>query len=194
MSRPNTQLNTDQTDDPTPTEQAFSIAEAADQLGLTSEAVRMRLKRGTLTGMKVDGHWVVYLPAPTKQPAPIDPTPTEHDSTSDQTSHEHPTKQATERDPTPTNPVIAVYEQLVESQREEIAFLRRELDTRNDELERRDVLLREALGRIPALPAATSRTDHPAASPDGHHATEAVNEGADTSRSGAWSWWRRILR
>jgi len=195
MSRP----NIDQTGDPTPTEQAFTIADAADHLGLSSEAVRMRLKRGTLTGMKIEGHWVVYLPAPTKQPTPSDPAPTEHVPTPDQTPTEHPIKQTTERDPTPTNPVIAVYEQLVESQREEIAFLRRELDTRNDELERRDVLLREALGRIPSLPAGDSggmRTDPPSDPPQAQGEAIAPDRGSDTLRSETattrrwWAFWK----
>jgi len=197
MSRPNTDPTRDQTVNQTPTEQAFTIAEAAEHLGLSSEAVRMRLKRGTLTGLKIEGHWVVYLPASTKQPTPSDPTPPEHDRIADQTPTEHPTKQATEHDPTATNPVIAVYEQLVESQREEIAFLRRELDTRNDELERRDVLLREALGRIPSLPAGdqtSTRTEAPDASPFAPGTTERESAGQDTFRletiTSTRPWWR----
>jgi hypothetical protein len=139
VSRPNT--------DPTGDRTAYTIADAADRLGITSEAVRMRLKRATLAGEKRDGHWVVYLDAST-----------EWSPTDDHTAPEQATQRPTERDPTidPT-PLVAVYETLVASQREEIAFLRRELETRTDELQRRDVLLREALGRIPQLGAGEHR-------------------------------------
>jgi hypothetical protein len=143
--------NADPTGDLTSDRMAVTIAEAADRLGVTSEAVRMRLKRATLAGEKRDGRWVVYLPTPTQQDGTGDHTAPERPS-------QQPTEQATERDPTPDpTPLVAVYESLVASQREEIAFLRRELETRTDELQRRDVLLREALTRFPQLPAGEQR-------------------------------------
>jgi hypothetical protein len=40
-----------------------TLEEAAVTLGITSNAVRQRLKRGTLTGEKTAGGWVVWLPA-----------------------------------------------------------------------------------------------------------------------------------
>jgi hypothetical protein len=135
--------NSDQTPDQTG-DLTLSIANAAEHLGMTSEAVRMRLKRGTLTGAKVDGHWVVYLPAPEQ--------PTERDQTSNQTIDSTPTEHMTEHDQTA---LVSVYETLVASQREEIAFLRGQLDKRSrelaDERERSDVLHREAFARIEAL-------------------------------------------
>ncbi len=39
-----------------------TLEEAAVTLGITSNAVRQRLKRGTLTGEKTAGGWVVWLP------------------------------------------------------------------------------------------------------------------------------------
>jgi excisionase family DNA binding protein len=116
----------------------LSVAEAAAHLGVTPDAVRARLHRGTLFGVKDGGEWRVYL-----DPPPADRQDTRQDATAP--------KQDTDRLPIDTT--IAVYERLVESQREEIAFLRSELETRTDELQRRDVLLREALGRIPQLTA-----------------------------------------
>ncbi len=141
------QLNTDQTGDQTP----LTIAQAADHLGMTSEAVRMRLKRGTINGAKVDGRWVVYLDASEQPPEQRLNT----DSTTDQTA----TEQTPKRDQTS---VESVYEALVSSQREEIAFLRSQLDKRSQELaderERSDVLHREAFARIEALTAGISTT------------------------------------
>ncbi len=43
---------------------AVEIGQAARQLGLTVEAVRKRIHRGTLRAHKVDDRWFVVLPAP----------------------------------------------------------------------------------------------------------------------------------
>jgi len=54
--------------------QGVKAAEAAPQLGISTEAVRMRLKRRTLSGVKdKDGTWRVYLPATERTPN-ADPT------------------------------------------------------------------------------------------------------------------------
>ncbi len=41
------------------------VVEAAHLLGTTTDAVRARLRRGTLQGHKVNGEWQVIIPAPT---------------------------------------------------------------------------------------------------------------------------------
>ncbi len=41
------------------------VVEAAHLLGTTTDAVRARLRRGTLQGHKVEGEWRVIVPAPT---------------------------------------------------------------------------------------------------------------------------------
>jgi hypothetical protein len=41
------------------------VVEAAHLLGITTDAVRARLRRGTLQGHKVNGEWQVIIPAPT---------------------------------------------------------------------------------------------------------------------------------
>jgi hypothetical protein len=40
----------------------IEIADAARRLGISVDAVRKRLDRGTLQGVKVDGRWRVFLP------------------------------------------------------------------------------------------------------------------------------------
>jgi hypothetical protein len=120
-----------------------TVAEAAVLLGLSTDAVRSRLNRGTLDGRKDAGGWVVLLPRPS--------------ATVDQPS-------ATGHRPSADRDATVAYERLVEGQAREIAFLRAHLEETQAareaaehrhaaELERRDVLLREALGRIPALTA-----------------------------------------
>ncbi len=163
-----------------------SVTEAAERLGISTEAVRMRLKRRTLPGDRDQaGHWRVWLPID-EQPANTDPTPSQQ-----------PTEQATQRDRTPD---LTVANALVDHLRDEVNFLRGQLadaqaalDQRSRELaaerERFDVLHREALTRIPALGAGQ---DAPSAAPAVHHATEPTNA---TAEALPWwtSWWRRLV-
>src|SRR5919199_1324959 len=44
------------------TDGLVELTEAADRLGLSQEAIRKRIHRGTLAGRKVDGRWLVLLP------------------------------------------------------------------------------------------------------------------------------------
>jgi len=55
------------TDRPDVTRQdaTVGVVEAAHLLGTTTDAVRARLRRGTLQGHKVEGEWQVIVPAPT---------------------------------------------------------------------------------------------------------------------------------
>jgi len=165
------------TDQTKPDHDRTTIAEAAKRLGVSTDAIRKRLSRGQLHGEKVGGTWVVFLPAATSQMVKISP----FDQTPDRTG------------PDDRDRLIAALE-------DDIAFLRRELDTRNDELERRDVLLREALGRIPQLPSGLytpekdeSRTEPPDASPTGQGDEKAADTTSDTSSSRVRPWWGRLL-
>jgi hypothetical protein len=176
--QPNNRPNGDQTPGQAIEPIALTIADAADRLGMTSEAVRMRLKRGTLSGAKVDGHWVVYLPAieqPPAQGATGGRDRSDEATARDRTADPTATQQPPERDQIS---VVAVYQSLVASQREEIAFLREQLDKRSQELaderERSDVLHREAFARIEALTAGAIDTE------DGED-----DESADDSRKSA---------
>ena len=67
--------NDDPTSDPM-SRVAVSVAEAAERLEISSEAVRMRLKRRTLPGDRDGaGHWRVWLSADQHR-THSDPTPT----------------------------------------------------------------------------------------------------------------------
>lgn len=125
------------------------IAEAATRLGITTDAVRRRLHRGTLPGEKGDdGTWKVYL----EVEAPTEPSPGARPDANQAAT-------VTSPDPTgqPPGELIALYQSIVSAKDEEITFLRDQLDQRSrelaDERERFDVLQREALARIPTAPA-----------------------------------------
>ena len=139
-------------------------------LGVSVDAVRSRLRRGTLEGEKIEGEWHVRLPH--RQDADrtsAEPTGTQQDGTGirpaeQQDSDRTPTDAgltddatATGRGQTATDPPTGAHIHLIEHMTDEIAYLRTELAQRSHELaterERSDVLQREALGRIEALTA-----------------------------------------
>ncbi len=161
-----------------------SPTEAAGRLGITPDAVRARLRRGTIAGERIDGDWQVFLPRDTT------PTEVSHDDRHDADTKRHDT------DTTLIMSLLAAKDQAIAIQQEEIEFLRRqseESDRRHAvEIERRDILLRQALGLIPALPALSSHPDHPVDSPTGQGDAIALNTTPGTLQVGR-SWWRRLL-
>ena len=74
------------TDQPT-TPAPVSLEDAADTLGITVNAVRQRIKRGTLIGIKTDAGWLVDVVATNQESGTDRPTkrPTNH--TSSATDH-----------------------------------------------------------------------------------------------------------
>ena len=74
------------TDQPT-TPALVTLEDAADTLGITVNAVRQRIKRGTLTGIKTEAGWLVDMVATNQESGADRPTtrPTNH--TSSATDH-----------------------------------------------------------------------------------------------------------
>lgn len=111
----------------------LSVAEAAVRLGVSHDAIRARLRRGTLTGEKQGDEWIVLLAADQPQ--------VEENEGQDADTP----RQETDRPP----------DILIDQLREENAYLRDQLDqalrTAERERERADVLMREALQRLEAL-------------------------------------------
>ena len=128
-----------QDDRTTPPGQKFTVSEAADKLGISAEAVRSRIKRGTLRSVK-DGA-TVYVLLDTDQARPdTDQTPTEPDRTNAQTP-DQPDRTAA----------------LLEQMQAEISYLREQLDTerraRTEERRRADTVIAQLTSRIPQLEA-----------------------------------------
>jgi len=144
----------------------LSVPEAAQRLGVTPDAIRARLHRGTLAGEKQGGEWTVFLSVEPAPSLPRDFSPTvgeksdsdrpdiKQDATgkqSDQTGHRQDADRQT------VAALIAAKDQTIDRMDAEIAFLRDQLDKRSQELaderERSDVLHREAFARIEVLTA-----------------------------------------
>jgi transposase len=175
----------DRTSDRLPT---YSIAEMAAMLGVSTDAVRARVNRGTLEGEKIAGVWRVRPP----------------EGLSLQEIHEASRPDATGYQPLAT---VARPDALFEQMRDERNYLRAKLDQALEEAselrqiaaaerERADVLQREALGRIEALTATIGDQPGPTVrQPDATGTrSEAVEstESNETIVTGIVAWLRRL--
>ena len=116
-----------------PDAEDVSLKEAAVRLGVSPDAVRKQLERGTLRGEKRAGRWRVYLESDASQDAAHDALP--------------------DADPTPLG---AAPDALVTRLESEVAFLRSELAERTEEIRRRDHIIAGLVERVKELPAATA--------------------------------------
>jgi len=177
MTRPGDRQDTP----PAPPGDMFTVAEVAARLGVTPDAVRRRLHRGTLVGMKTAaGEWRVLLP---------DTTPPGHRQ--DTVTGDRPDTARTRPDVPPGE--LDALRDHVAHLAADVAYLQDELAQRSrelaDERQRSDVIQQLALQRIPVLtpgeiPAQTGVTAAPAA-------TRAPIRAATGQAPGPW--WRRLL-
>jgi hypothetical protein len=158
--------NTDSSSFNQPIERRFTVHEAARVLGITPEAVRSRIQRGTLTKDKGDdGTVYVRLNA--------DQLRTNAD--------EHTNQSASVTDETDDQA------QLVERMASEIDHLREMLALRDEEIRRRDHLLAAALERIPAIEAPPDGRESPVTPSEPRSDTQAPQE--EERRS----WWQKLF-
>ena len=109
---------TDATDDPLP------VATAAAALGITSDAIRARIRRGALRGEKRGGAWFVFLPEHERRDTKPDRDPTgKHDTNA---TEPDAIEDVVTRNPTVATPTIdlAPLADLIERQAKELADLR----------------------------------------------------------------------
>jgi hypothetical protein len=151
----------------------LDLKEAAAELGVTSEAIRRRAKRGTLPSEKgEDGRLYVWVP---------DVSDKGVHGVSDDRSHggAHDKVQDTR-----------LPDVLLERFEDENDFLRRELERLHRELERKDAILLTMAQRIPELEAAPETTGAPVTSSEGNGGSTAPGGGEGQQKP---SWWRRFF-
>lgn len=121
---PEQRLDTDRTRPNTdPTVDHLTVAEASARLGLTTDAVRMRVRRGTLPSVEVDGRrWVLVKRSDTDATRP----------NADQTSTEHHDEQPLEQ-PNASELIVQL--------RSEVSYLRQTLDAEIEARRRSDHLV-----------------------------------------------------
>jgi excisionase family DNA binding protein len=142
----------------------LSVEDAAKLLGLSVDAVRKRIERGTLRSEKVDKTRYVLL----------DNLSTDHDS--DMTRHDSDTIAA-----------------LVAELKDRMRFLESELEDRKEEARRKDHLLAAALERIPELEAPPEARESPEPRSEGPTPTESESAGGAQEDTERRSWWRRMF-
>lgn len=153
------------------------MQEAAQRLGVTPDAIRSRLRRGTLEGGKDGDTWYVVLPS----------------------SEDDGDRQD---DDTPRHDTDATPAALIEQLQGEVSYLRSELTAAREqaakERERADVIQREALDRIQGLiPIATGPTVDRQDAPESTVRPDRDDQGANTGqqhRDGSNGIWQRLGR
>lgn len=110
-------------DSPGQEQDSLDLATAALQLGITPETLRKRLQRGKIRGFKTaDGAWRVRLDKPTGQTGqPVQDSPGQ---------------------------VVQDDAALVAALRDEVAFLRSQLQARDEEVRRAHILLQQSQQQV----------------------------------------------
>ncbi len=166
--------------------QRLTVSEAAAKLGISAEAVRSRLKRGTLRSTKEGA--TVYVLLPTAQTRPDnDQTETERDRTSDQAE--------------PKRDRADEQAALVKSLQEQVAYMREQLAEEREARRRADTIMAQ-LSQANAEQARTIRAIESPETPqapetapeepsDTQPRTEETEPQTESSRPEERSWWRR---
>src|SRR5919107_2513501 len=147
LTRPPSNRTGDHTDELT----TVTVADAAELLGLSTEAVRMRVKRGTLASTKVGGTVYVLLDGPNERP----------NHKPNARPNDGPNGRPNPRLNVETTPMVANLREHNADLRDQVEHLRRELDTRNEELRRKDTIIMAMTQRIPELDAPQEPQDGP---------------------------------
>jgi len=137
------------------TQQRMTVHDAARTLGISEDAVRMRVKRGKLQADKANGRLYVLLDT--------EPTP----------------------DPTGTDPVSELLGEL----RSRVSYLEGIIDTRDEEIRRRDVIISQLTQRIPEIEPRSESSDENQNTPTSEH----QNGSEGTQENVHRPWWRRVF-
>ncbi len=159
------------TDNPTIT---VTVADAAKLLELSAEAVRMRVKRGTLASNKIAGTVYVLLDR-----ANLRTNNQPHERTNNQPNN-GPNHRTNDR---PNEDLVEGLREQVAAHEEQIRWLRREV-------ERKDAILLRMAERIPELEAPRDAPHGPDTPPGDVGGTETPAGDTDEPRR---SWWRRFF-
>ncbi len=145
------------------------VVEAAHLLGTTTDAVRAKLRRGTLQGHKVDGEWQVIIPAPTV-------------GQQDATEHQQDAQQSGDRMPTVD---LAPLADLIERQAKELADLREAAAIWQ-------VRARQAEEQLKQLSAGNVTPDNtPESNAVDAEGPQLLQE-SDPAPTGFGAWWKRL--
>jgi hypothetical protein len=144
--------------------QRHTVKEAAEVLGATVDAVRGRIRRGTLDSVKLDG--VVYVL--------LDPTNREQQSDKSETEADDATQQATAQ------------ARLVPDQSELVGEMRDQIDWLRREVERKDTIIMSLTQRIPELEAPAGPREAPGTTSEDKDTGEVPREPQESAPRRSW--------
>jgi hypothetical protein len=153
----------------------LSVAEAAQVLGVTRDAIHKRISRGSIEYEKgEDGRFYVY----------VDTSTLGLDTSVDESKDESK---------------VEYLERLIEDQRDQIAYLRSELarraETHIEESRRKDSIIAALTQRIPELeaPAAPEPRESPTEAADEQQGRGPVPDTTGPQSGTSRPWWRRVF-
>jgi hypothetical protein len=146
-----------------------TVAEAAQLLGLSAEAVRSRVQRGTLKSTKVVNTVYVLLDEPAQT------RPNTDEDTAQTGAQTHPNIDQTE---------------FISSMQDQIDTLKRELEDRKEDARRKDAILMTLAQRVPELEAAPEPRESPQTPSEQQGSGTAYREDGGTEKR---SWWKRFF-
>lgn len=152
------------------------VQEAAGMLGTSVDAVRKRIRRGTLRSERVDGR--VYVR--------VDDDPDEHAS---------PYREVPHGIQDDVRPVVEAKDAHIAALEERIDSLEKQLDVRAEELRRKDHIIAALTARVPELGPAQDARDAPRTASEGSGGVEdqAGDGGPQEGVGRRSSWWRTWL-
>jgi len=150
--------------------QRVTVAQAAEILGVTVEAVRGRIKRKTLEHERHSGTVYVLLPA--------DQMPTGRQPGDDQTT-DQPQSDSTA---------------LISAKDETIATLRDQLEAERQAHAEARRIIAGLVERIPAIEAPSEARESPQTAEEQHGRGQPHSAMAEAQESAQRPWWRRIFR
>lgn len=137
--------------------QRYTVQEAAEILGTSVDAVRGRIRRGTLDSLKDEGVVYVLLDA---------------------------TNREQHADQSPTNPGDS--RQLTVDQSELVGEMREQIDWLRREVERKDTIIMSLTQRIPELEAPSEQRDAPEKDSEGTDKGEVLSEPQEFTQRRSW--------
>ena len=157
--------------------QRHSIPQAAKALGLTEEAVRQRVKRGTLDSIKVGGKLFVLLDTDRSEVSSSAPEQPVNDTSKDRSND---TSDDLSKDTS----------RLVDALEDEVAHLRRQLDQANERDRENRRIIAGLVQRVPELEAARDFTpealEAPVTASEGTNSTGGSREPQEPSQRRSW--------
>ena len=157
----------------TPEMSRYTVAQAADMLGITTGAVRNRLSRETLRSTKEKGTVYVLLPADMSRDAERDTGRDAADTPGDTPRPDHDAQG--------------------DDLREQVRYLREQLRREQDAHEQTRRLLGGALERIPAIEPPSETRETPETTTTEPEGTSPRSDSPDPQTPVQRPWWRRVF-